>query len=603
MFLKKYIFLQAPYFKFKSLKKHINIVHCVAHNPKQKYSLLMKNPWKFLVFLYIISGTLSSCSKFSTSQASNTSALTGWKLNDERHGDFAINQNYKEQKTPPGMVLIEGGTFTMGSVQEDIMADWNTTPKRMQVRSFYMDEAEVTNAEYLLYLLYTEKIFPPRNENYRHIYEAALPDTLVWRNELGSNETLSKTYLRHPAYANYPVVGVSWLQANDYCEWRTDIVNQKALMDIGVLKPLLENDSIRAEGKNHFNTETYLLNPNLIFDEGANIYHQGSNKLEDKDSQTKEAPFNGKHVKLHHGILTPDFRLPTEAEWEYAAKAVIENREYNTLRGRKKYPWNGKYTRNKSKSKKGDQLANFKQGKGDYSGIAGWSSDGADITNKIKSYPANAFGLYDMAGNVAEWVFDVYRPIIDTEMNDFNYARGNLFLKKVIDQNGKVNIANYEDLVYDTLPNGKLVPKNIPGKVMYVPITKEDSKLRFNYHLANNASVNDGDLINSRHYRKEAREITEKSRMYNAPLSPKSYLDEESGSYKTEYDSKLRTTAIDDQSRVYKGGSWKDREFWLDPAQRRFLPQYMGAEFIGFRCAMDKLGPMGKGKKHPFTKK
>ena len=91
--------------------------------------------------------------------------------------------------------------------------------------------------------------------------------------------------------------------------------------------------------------------------------------------------------------------------------------------------------------------------------------------------------------------------------------------------------------------------------------------------------------------------------MYNAPLSPKSYLDEESGSYRTEYDSKLRTTAIDDQSRVYKGGSWKDREFWLDPAQRRFLPQYMSAEFIGFRCAMDKLGVISNGKKTPFYKK
>ena len=65
---------------------------------------------------------------------------------------------------------------------------------------------------------------------------------------------------------------------------------------------------------------------------------------------------------------------------------------------------------------RGDQLANFKQGKGDYGGIAGWSDDGADITAEVKSYKPNDYGLYDMAGNVAEWVADVYRPIVDDEL-------------------------------------------------------------------------------------------------------------------------------------------------------------------------------------------
>ena len=161
------------------------------------------------------------------------------------------------QKAPPGMVLVEGGTFTMGSVQDDVMFDWNTTPVKQQVRSFYMDEAEVTNIEYLLYLQYLEKVFPPSDDTYRKIYQAALPDTLVWRNTLGFNELLTENYLRHPAYAEYPVVGVSWRQASEFCKWRTDRVNEKILIDKGVLHTLFDHDSLKVEGANRFDTETY----------------------------------------------------------------------------------------------------------------------------------------------------------------------------------------------------------------------------------------------------------------------------------------------------------------------------------------------------------
>lgn len=560
---------------------------------------------KFITII-LLSITLVNCSKFSTSKEnSTTSTLTGWKFNDPNYGGFAINNKYKEHKTPPSMVLVEGGTFTMGAVQDDIMADWNTTPRRMQIRSFYLDEAEVTNSEYLFYLLWLEAVFPPRVDDYSHIYEAALPDTLVWRNALGSNESLSETYLRHPAYANYPVVGVSWSQANDYCEWRTDRVNENILMELGVIKSLFNEDSILVQGKNHFTTETYYSNPNLLFDGDPRIYKKGLKSIKrsdiNRDSIEDNNVFKGRHVKPYDGILYPDFRLPTEAEWEYAAKALIENREYNTLRGRKKYPWNGRYTRNKTSKNKGDQLANFKQGRGDYSGLAGWSNDGADITNKIKSYPPNAFGLYDMAGNVAEWVYDVYRPHIDTEMNDFNYVRGNLFMKKSVDENGRVVIADYDDIMYDTLPNGKVIPRNIPGRTMYEPITKEDAQLRSNYTQSDNSSINDGDLVNSRFYDTDPSEYGENTpRMYNSPEDPKTTYNYETGEYETKFDDKKRTTLIGDKTRVYKGGSWKDREFWLDPAQRRYLPQYMATDFIGFRCALDKVGNMTNTKKKPY---
>ena len=578
---------------------------------------------KFLLVVLVVA-TLISCNKKSRTH----SELTGWKFNDPTYGGFTANTNYAGQKAPPGMVLIEGGTFTMGSVQDDIMFDWNTTPTKQQIRSFYMDEAEVTNLEYLFYLQYLEKVYPPADDNYRKIYQSALPDTLVWRESLGFNELLTESYLRHPSYSDYPVVGVSWLQAAEYCKWRTDRVNEKILIDTGVLKPLFDMDSVTVEGKNRFDTGAYLANPDLLFDGNEDIYGRGLPDPNDRSRSKKKSRkerkaeaeagnsdidesvdddggkksrrrdkkadqgFTGRHVKISDGLLAQRFRLPTEAEWEYAAKADIENREYNTIRGRKKYSWNGRYTRDETRRNGGDQMANFKQGKGDYSGLAGWSNDGADITIQVKSYDSNAFGLYDMSGNVAEWVADVYRPIVDNAANDFNYFRGNVFKKPLIDEEGKVVVVDYNSIEFDTLDNGKIVPKDLPGSIKYVPITKSDAFMRPNYEKADNVAINDGDLASTKNYYKDFEDGEEGDipRMYNSPQTPKQIG--ESGLIIQQYDTKKRTTLISDQTRVYKGGSWKDRAYWLDPSQRRYLPEYMATNYIGFRCATDKLGAM-----------
>ena len=537
---------------------------------------------------------------------SRNGSLTGWTARDMEAGGFSTPKKFKGQKTPPGMVLVEGGTFTMGHVQDDVMFDWNTTPKQQQVRSFYMDQTEVTNQEYIFYLEWLEKVFPPHNENYKHIYTSSLPDTLVWRNRLGYNESLTETYLRHPAYAHYPVVGVSWVQATDYCKWRTDRVNEKILMDKGVLKNLFAMDSLRVEGRDHFVTDTYLLNPRFMFDGDSSIYRKGLpvKKIRKRGSRGsrgtrgRRGQFTGRHVKTSDGILVPKFRLPTESEWEFAAKALSENRVYNDLRGRKKYPWNGRYTRNKSKKFRGDQLANFKLGKGDYSGIAGWSNDGADITIAVKSYPPNANGLYDMAGNVAEWVADIYRPIIDTDANDFNYYRGNVFTKPKIDREGRVVIADYTTIDYDTLDNGRIIPADKPGNIIYVPITKRDAFMRNNYEKSYNVDYKDGDLASTKLYNKDEDELDSKPRMYNHPTIPK--ILGEGGMRRQIYDEKTRRTLVSDKTRVYKGGSWSDREYWLDPAQRRYLPQYSATNYIGFRCAMDRLGPMTQRKRSAY---
>ncbi len=552
----------------------------------------MRNLFKLNLLLCCGAILFSSCK---SSVSKNKSSLTGWNFNDPKYGNYIKGTAFQGQKPPDGMVAVEGGTFTMGQVQDDVMFDWNTTPRQMHVRSFYLDEAEVTNSEYLLYLQVTKDIFPPEDNRYKNIYTSALPDTLVWRSSLGNTDLLSENYLRHPAYSDYPVVGVSWLQAVQYCKWRTSAVNLKALIDKGVLTNVLENDTIR----NYFDTDLYLEDPYRLFDGDSTVYKRGlpNNKRRKKgEARPAKGKFTGRHVTSQDGLLTQKFRLPTEAEWEYAAKAVVENREYNNVRGRKKYAWNGRYTRDKSTRYKGDQLANFKIRQGNYSGLAGWSEDGSDIPIKVKSYPPNAFGLYDMSGNVSEWVADVYRPAIDTEANDFNYFRGNVFTKKLIDSTGQVVIIGDGDrapIVYDTLPNGKIVPVELPGGIKYVPVTKDDAFLRRNYTKSNNINKNDGDKNSTRFYDDEDDQFASRPRMYNSPQNSRDSI----SGRKNVYDPNKRFTLISNESRVHKGGSWMDREYWLDPSQRRYLPEYMSTSYIGFRCASDIVGALNYKKR------
>jgi gliding motility-associated lipoprotein GldJ len=531
---------------------------------------------------------LANCNR----STSNKSRLTGLSFNDPKNGNYIRNSSFEGQETPLGMVNIEGGSFTMGQVQDDVMFDWNTTPKKMHVRSFFMDEAEVTNSEYFLYVQYMKDVFSPTEEKYKHIYNSVLPDTLVWRKSLGNTDILTQNYFRHPAYADYPVVGVTWLQANEYCKWRTNAVNLKKLIDKGFIKNIFESDSTR----NFFDTDRFLSDSDRLFEGDTTIYKRGvKSRSSRRSGQPRPGPnaFQGRKITQADGILQQNFRLPTEAEWEFAAKAIVENREYNIFRGRKKYAWDGKYTRSKGKRYRGDQLANFKQGQGNYSGLPGWSSDGSDIPITIKSYPPNAFGLYDMSGNVAEWVADVYRPILDNEANDFNYFRGNVFTKKLINEEGKVVIVGNEAPVeYDTLPNGTIILKQLPGSIKYLPITKTDATFRTNFSKSDNANIGDGDLNSSRFYEDDENQFASRPSMYNSPKKPKRIRDTNTGETTLVNDSKKRRTLISDQTRVYKGGSWADREYWLDPSQRRYLPEYMATNFIGFRCVTDKLGPM-----------
>lgn len=539
-----------------------------------------------IIALFLVALAVTSCKRNSSS--SNSSRATGWNINS-KEGGFQYNPNFKEQQTAPGLVFIEGGTFTMGRVQDDPMHDWNNNPNQQHIQSFYMDETEVTNLMYTEYLDYMKRVYPPEDPTYKNIYHGALPDTLVWRNRLGYAEMMTQNYLRHPGYAEYPVVGVSWIQAVEFAKWRTDRVNELFLEQAGFIKRDAKITDVSAES--NFSTDTYINSPSSTYGGNTEVLEGGKRRTQtDADGN----PINT-YAKIESGVISPDYRLPTEAEWEYAALGMSELRSYNVYRGRKKYPWDGQYTRSGKRKSRGDQLANFKQGKGDYGGIAGWSDDGADITAKVKSFEPNAYGLYDMAGNVAEWVADVYRPIVDDEFNDFNYYRGNVYTKNAINDDGTVKILTIDDIVYDTLSNGKIVARNLPGEVAKIPVDEEETYLRTNFDTSDNRNFRDGDRKSSRYYRDsfdevaDAKKEDETQQMYN---SPQHTTERDSlGNLIREYDqSSSRTSLINDNVRVYKGGSWKDRSYWLDPAQRRYFPEDMATDYIGFRCAMSRVG-------------
>jgi gliding motility-associated lipoprotein GldJ len=513
------------------------------------------------------------------------SRATGWDLSG-RDGGPSYKTDYEEQEPGPGLLFVEGGTFTMGRVQDDVMHDWNNTPTQQHVQSFYIDETEVTNVMYLEYLDWLKQVFPPTEERYKNIYTGALPDTLVWRNPLGFNENMVNNYLRHPAFHNYPVVGVNWIQATEFSQWRTDRVNEKRLADKGYTgRDAYKNSTAESV----FNTETYLNSPTKVYGGDEEKIKGGRESERKARTSGDDTEPSNIYVQRKDGELLPAYRLPTEAEWEYAALGQSSLRDYNSYRGRKKYPWDGQYTRSGDRKTIGDQRANFKQGQGDYGGIAGWSDDGADITAEVKSYEPNDYGLYDMAGNVSEWVADVYRPRVDNEYNDFNYFRGNVYTKNAITEEGKVKVLGPDEVVYDTLSNGKIIARNVPGEIAQVGIGEEETYLRTQFSKSDNINFRDGDKSSSRYYnQRSAQGDAEKKEMYN---SPDNQVTSKDGELDRRYDgSSSRTTLIDDNVRVYKGGSWRDREYWLDPAQRRYFPQDMATDDIGFRNAMSKVG-------------
>lgn len=308
------------------------------------------------------------------------------------------------QADPYGMVYIPAGSYNMGPSDQDVNYSLTAQSKTVTIPAFYMDHTEITNNEYRQFVYwvrdslahrliggehlieegeYGERInwkakikwddeqneetlaelFLPETERFYRRKEIdtrklnfeyywidlkaaaqrenreqgmrdrsvfikkdvinVYPDTLAWIHDYAYSyhEPLTKMYFWHPAYDDYPVVGVNWKQARAFCIWRTQLLNS------------------------------------YLADEG--------------------------------GAFVQDYRLPTESEWEYAARGSLELSPY---------PWGGPYIRNS----RGCFLGNFKPMRGSY------QDDGGVYTVKATSYWPNDYGLYCMAGNVSEWTSNAY---------------------------------------------------------------------------------------------------------------------------------------------------------------------------------------------------
>ncbi|MBE6330045.1 MAG: gliding motility lipoprotein GldJ [Bacteroidales bacterium] len=500
--------------------------------------------------LMIVGATLASCGekKLKDSTASNT---TGWKYNDKENGGFQVVNGY-EQDTPPGMVFIEGGTFTQGRVIEDVIGDWNNIPRRVTVASFYMDQYEISNVNWREYLHWMGNVF----HNDINIVMKAYPDTLVWREELAYNEPYLDFYFSHVAYNWYPVVGVSWVQCADYCIWRTDRVNEMRMAEEGIIQ---YTDFQALKG----NTDMDDVAQNQIFSTQKYIMKSDYKPTDGKKPMT-DVYGNARKTNMSDGVLLPKFRLPTEAEWEYAAygtKAVEGEENYQE---KKIYPWYGHQMRNPAKKVKGEMYANYVRGRGDMMGMGGKLNDHATITAPVDAFWPNEFGLYCMAGNVNEWVLDVYRVLSSDDVQEYNPFRGNEYM-----------VPQMEETTVD-------------GQNIRVPQIDSLGRVKFTYEASKADDPAKYAKLDVRNYKDgdaaSALDRTQWKTIVDPDISTKKLYDPD-----TDAEGML-TSKISNTTRVYKGGGWKDRAYWLNPGQRRYLEQTESRSDIGFRCAMSKVG-------------
>lgn len=293
--------------------------------------------FNLIIFLVLLSLTYSC-------------GITG--INPERDVVGVSTKKTRVSAPPYGMVYVPSGSFVAGASDEDMSNNPFDQKKTIEVSGFFMDQTEVSNAQYRQFVEWVKDSLGTDNINdlvytYEYFdYQKAVefrndpdadrssfvvrdsvriyPDTLVWMVDFPNSEStfLVTDYFSSGQYDNYPVVGVSWRQAKAFCAWKTHIYNA-------------------------YNEKRSSREARLTFD------------------------------------------LPSEWQWEYAARGKLNQMPY---------PWGGPDVIDS----KGQYRANFKTGFGNY------SSDGGTYTVPVKHFKPNAYGLYNMVGNVAEWTISTY---------------------------------------------------------------------------------------------------------------------------------------------------------------------------------------------------
>ena len=237
-----------------------------------------KQGFKTLAII-VLAGLLTvSCSN-------KSSRTTGWAYNDANNGGFEVTE-VNDQEIGPGLIAIEGGTFVMGATTDNLTYSWDNSPRKVTVPSFLLDRTEVSNVDYREYIYWLNRVY---GQNYPQVVRNAAPDTLVWRDRLSYNEPMVEIYFRHPSYNDYPVVGVTWVQANDYCSWRTDRVNELMLVEAGVL----DWDPTQQDEEN-FNTDAYLAG-------------QYTGKVKNGKKDLSKGGDGVRNVRMDDGILLPSY--------------------------------------------------------------------------------------------------------------------------------------------------------------------------------------------------------------------------------------------------------------------------------------------------------
>lgn len=353
----------------------------------------------------------------------------------------AQGKNWHPEK-PLGMTLIPGGAFIMGKSDEDIAGLNNAPPKTVTVRSFYMDETEITNAEYRQFVNWVkDSVTRMKLAIFAEDFGETPGTGGIGEFAFADQEEGDMTPYEQYMYNNYYSMGgyegrkinknvdIIW-DTRDYPdEYYAEVMdtlyipieeayNGQRSFDVEHLKfrytwmdvseaaraePGRRADFIKTEEiKIYPDTTVWIKDFNYSYNEPMHndyFWHDAYGDYPVVGVSWKQARAFAQWRTLYHNAYRKSrgkhnvnsYRLPTEAEWEYAARGGLESASY---------PWGGPYTKND----RGCFMANFKPLRGDY------AADQALYTVEAKSYEPNDYGLYNMAGNVGEWVFSSYDP-------------------------------------------------------------------------------------------------------------------------------------------------------------------------------------------------